>query len=313
MKWFNKILILVVSLVIVLWTFEYNIEVSMKKVTDGNIGKINAVMSHKLDEEITIWGASTAYVHFDAPMISDSLGLNTFNMGIDGTNIDQYFGLLKEYLSYTKKSKYMVIAMDIHGAFMKRDALYNVHNWTHHFSNENIDSCFSTIDPSLLWKSKYVPFYKLTVYNKHNFRHVRQNLFSNQQSYKFNQKGYHPKSDNLKDLDNVGEKKQIVDINKCVFKKMKYACLLAKAKNIQPIIVITPCYEKGYNLLENANEVVLKIQSLSENGVNVFDYSQSELSKDASMYCDFTHLNLQGATELSKKFLIDFKLNFLNI
>lgn len=311
MKWFRKILILIVSLISVLWIIEYNIKVSMKKVIDGNIGKINAVMSHELDQEITIWGASTAYVHFDAQMISDSLGLSTFNMGIDGTNIDQYFGLLKEYLSYTKQSKHIVIALDIHGAFMKRKALYNVHNWIHHFSNENIDSCFSDIDPSLIWKCKYVPFYKLTVYNKHNFRYVRQNLFSDQQSYKFNKKGYNPKLAYLKDVDNGNKEKHKVDINKDVFKKLKRACLLAKSKNIEPIIVITPCYKTGYNLLENPKEVVSKIKKLSKNGVKVFDYSQSELSNNASLFCDYTHLNLEGATILSRIFLSDFKSEFL--
>jgi len=102
MKWYFKISIFVVSIVSVLLFIQIKIESSMKKVTDGNIGKINAVMKHELDEDITVWGASTAYVHFDAPMISDSLNLSTFNMGIDGTNIDQYYGLLKEYLNYTK-------------------------------------------------------------------------------------------------------------------------------------------------------------------------------------------------------------------
>ncbi len=311
MKWYFKISIFVVSIVSVLLFIQIKIESSMKKVTDGNIGKINAVMKHELDEDITVWGASTAYVHFDAPMISDSLNLSTFNMGIDGTNIDQYYGLLKEYLNYTKNSRYIVIALDVHGAFMKRDALYDIHNWTHHFSNKNIDSCFSEIDADLMWKSKYIPFYKLTVYNKHNFRYVRQNLFSDQKSYQFAKKGYQPKSTFLKDVNRVDQKSQKVDINKRVFKKLKQACLLAQSKSIQPIVVITPCYEKGFNLLENADEVVAKINSLSNYGVEVFDYSQSKLSNNPSLFCDFTHLNTQGATEFSKLFLSGFKSQFL--
>ena len=59
-------------------------------------------------------------------------------------------------------------------------------------------------------------------------------------------------------MNRVDQKSQKVDINKRVFKKLKQACLLAQSKSIQPIVVITPCYEKGFNLLENADEVVLR-------------------------------------------------------
>jgi hypothetical protein len=313
MRIFSKIGFVIVVTIGILFTLEYCIENAMSNVREGEMGKINAVVRHELDHEVTIWGASTAYVHFDAQKMTNELGLSVFNMGIDGTNIDQYYGLLKEYLEYTNKSKYLVIALDVHGGFMKREALYNIHNWTHHFSNSNINNCFSSIDYSLMWKCKYVPFYKLTVYNKHNFRYVRNNLTSTQGSYNFPRSGYSPNPVNNHNLDEVTGEDHLVDIDTTVYNKLSLACELAKAKNIQPIIIITPCYSKGFNRLKNAKEVVSKIQGFSQIGVKVFNYSQSEISKDAKLFNDFTHLNKVGAAKLSSMFVKDFKKEVLNL
>ena len=68
------------------------------------------------------------------------------NMGIDGTNIDQYAGLLYEYLDHTEKSKILVIALDIHGGLTNRRRFFNLYNWIHHVDNDHIYNCFASID-----------------------------------------------------------------------------------------------------------------------------------------------------------------------
>jgi hypothetical protein len=306
MRLYFKIGFVIVMAIGFLFTIEYCIENAMSNVREGEIGKINAVVQHELDHEMTIWGASTAYVHFDAQKMTDKLGLSVFNMGIDGTNIDQYYGLLKEYLEYTENSKFLVIAMDIHGGFMKRQALYNIHKWTHHLSNDNIKDCFSTIDSQLMCKCGNVPFYNLTVYNKHNFRFVRNSMLSTDSIWSFPQRGYAPNPVSKMKLGNQIEEKQKVEINESVSKKIKDACILAKSKGITPIIVITPCFIQGYEGLVNAEEVVSSIQKYEEVGAKVFNYSQCDISKDPSLFNDYTHLNEKGADQFSELFAEDF-------
>ena len=108
-------------------------------------------------------------------------------------------------------------------------------------------------------------------------------------------------------LVNQIEEKQKVEINKSVSKKIEDVCILAKSKGIIPVVVITPCFIKGYEALVNANEVVSSIQKYEEVGAKVFNYSQCEISKDPSLFNDYTHLNEKGADQFSELFTEDFQ------
>jgi hypothetical protein len=130
----------------------------------GNIAKVNLVMSHKLKAEVTVWGASTARVHFDTPMMTEKLKMNCFNVGLEGTLFQQYEGLLREYLDYGN-SKLVVIAIDING-FGARKALYQGYAWLHYINKDQMFNAIESIDKDLAIKSRFVPLYYLTTYDR---------------------------------------------------------------------------------------------------------------------------------------------------
>lgn len=43
-----------------LFSFQNFIDYKMRQIKSGNVGKINKVLQNKVNEEITVWGASTA-------------------------------------------------------------------------------------------------------------------------------------------------------------------------------------------------------------------------------------------------------------
>ena len=283
----------------------------MQSYKTETIGKINSVMSHNLDVEFTIWGASTAYVNFNPQIIMDSLGYSTMNMGIDGTNIDQYYGLLKEYLSYTNNSKYLVIAVDIHGGISDRKSFYHLHNWLHHLGNDNIYNCLSDIDKTLIFKSRYIPFYSLTLYDKHSFPFFRKAIFNNENEYKFNNYGFKQNGDNWIDTDNYSLDALLINVSigEKTIKKIRLSCLEAIEKKITPIIVITPFYEKGLDKIENRFEVIDLLTSIKNKKIKLFDFSNNYISKNPKYFKDNTHLNKSGADELTRLLVKKIKSN----
>jgi len=76
-----KITCLVVLSIIALLGTDYVLKQTMRSCKIGTVGKINCVMNHDMDVELTIWGASTAYLNFNPQIIIDSLGYSTMNMG----------------------------------------------------------------------------------------------------------------------------------------------------------------------------------------------------------------------------------------
>ena len=297
-----KVLGLVLGCIIALFCTERVLQKTLSSCKTGTIGKINSVMNHDLDVELTIWGASTAYVNFNPQILIDSLGYSSFNMGIDGTSIDQYNGLLEEYLSYSTNSKYVIITFDVHGGLVNRSRLYHLHNWLHHVKNETIYDCLSDVDPDLMFKVKHVPFYDLTLYDKHSFPYFRQAILNRETEYQFDSYGYKPNGIGSIDtsLIQLTSVETEVDTGQRCLRKILASSLKAKKQKITPIVVITPCYEKGLKKLTGIDRVFTAINSLKKNGIEVFDLSSCYISKSPKYFKDNTHLNNMGANELTR-------------
>ena len=93
-----KFIVTIVIITGVLFSIETFLKTKLKSIKTGTIGKINAVIDHQIDDEIMIWGASTAYVNINPKILSDYLKCSVMNMGLDGTNLDQYSGLFLFHL-----------------------------------------------------------------------------------------------------------------------------------------------------------------------------------------------------------------------
>lgn len=286
---------------------------TFSNIKSGTIGKINAVVKHDLEFECTIWGASTAWVNINPKIISDSLNLSTLNMGIDGTNIDQYQGLLNEYLNYNEKSKYIIIAVDVNGGISDRNSFYHYHNWIHHIQNENIYNSLNDIDNERVFKTKYIPFYSLTQYDKHSFSPFIEGVkdfIGRKDDYEFKNNGFSPVSGVLKLNENIKSIAKNVIIGRRCIDKIKESCMIAKSKSIKPIVVITPCFYKGFENIKNASEVVDRIMQLRGSGIDVYDFSSSSITKDISCFYDNTHLNSEGADVFTKLFVNKIKSKY---
>lgn len=300
---------LVLGCTIALFCTEHVLRKNLSSCKTGTIGKINSVMNHDLDVDLTIWGASTAYVNFNPQILIDSLGYSSINMGIDGTSIDQYNGLLEEYLSYSTNSKYVIITFDVHGGLVNRSRLYHLHNWLHHVKNETIYNCLSDVDPELMFKVKHVPFYSLTLYDKHSFPYFRQAILNQETEYKFDNYGYKPNGIGSIDtsLIQLASVETEVDTGQRCIRKIITSSLKAKEQNITPIVVITPCYEKGMKKLTGIDMVFTATRSLKKNGIEVFDLSSCYMSKNPKYFRDNTHLNSIGADELTRLLVNEIK------
>jgi hypothetical protein len=271
----------------------------MKNCKEGTVGKINGVVAHDLDFNLTIWGASTAQFNFNPQIIIDSFDISAMNMGIDGTNIDQYAGLLNEFISYTEESEYLIIALDIHGGLANRSSFYQLHNWLHNIDNANIYNCLSDIDQQTMFKLKYVPFYSLIKYDKHAFRYFRKSLFNKSSDYTIPDYGFKSKGNATLE---VKEKEASfeTEIDERSFYKVKHAVEKASKRGIKCMVILTPCFVDGLAQIKNRTDFITKIETLKTAKVKVANLSNCYISKEPKYFKDNTHLNAKGADELTK-------------
>lgn len=298
-----------------LFLSEEYLEYSVLNSSDKTVEKVKLVMEHELDVELTIWGASTAEGNISPSVMRDSIPFSMMNMGIDGANIDQYFGLYEEYLSYTQRSKYVLLVFDIHGGITDRMQLYEIRKWVPYIDNNRIYRSFSDIDLETTAKARYVPFYSLLLYDKHTLNYWYNPFEANKAEYEFKEMGFfitHTGQTVEELYTSYNHIPFEVEIGERALTKLKKACTLAIEKDIKPIIMLSPCYTKGYQLIQNAGAVKDSIFAVKSNSpqIEVWDYSNSNLSQEASFFRDNTHLSPLGAQEFSE--LIAHRLKVSN-
>lgn len=294
-----KVSLLIVITIATLWITVFVLASGMKNCKEGTVGKINGVVAHDLDFNVTIWGASTAQFNFNPQIIIDSLHVSAMNMGIDGTNIDQYAGLLNEFISYTEESEYLIIALDIHGGLADRNSFYHLHNWVHNIDNDNIYNCLSDIDNQTMFKLKYVPFYSLIKYDKHAFRYFRKSVLNKSKDYAISNYGFKSKGNGTLEV----RKKETsfeTKIDERSFNKVKDAVEKASERGIKCMVILTPCFVDGLSQIKNRTDFITKIETLKTAKVKVANLSNCYISKEPKYFKDNTHLNAKGANELTK-------------
>ena len=131
-------LFIIVLTSIILFGFQKFMHKKMEGVKYDYVGKINKVMRNEVNEDVIVWGASTAEGHFIPKEMTSIIGLSTFNYGLTGTNIDQSGGLLEHYFLNDSTPKKVIIALDIHGGLVKRKQIFQIFNWLHVLNNETI-------------------------------------------------------------------------------------------------------------------------------------------------------------------------------
>ena len=278
-----------------LFSIQSFVDYKMRQIKSGNVGKINKVLQNKVNEEITIWGASTAQGNLIPKIISREIGLSCFNMGLDGTNIHQYGGLLEYYLNNVSNKK-VIIAFDIHGGLMRRKSVYQIYNWLHTFNNEQVSSSFSDINNSQYLKIKYIPFYKLLLYGKHNIKYFKENT----DSFLFKDQGFVARSGVI----TTGKKENKITFSNdsIIVNQIKEICKLANKNKNQVYLVLTPCFHIGLKGGTNTDLVINNFKSLQNKNVHFLNFSNHPMNLEEKYFKDNTHLNKSGAEIFSKVF-----------
>lgn len=302
----KKILLFSFLLVLALVTVHNYIQILLRKCPQGNIAKVNAVMLHKLDAEVTIWGASTARVHFDTPLMEESLGMSCFNVGLDGTPFIQYSGLLQEYIKYSNEGRLLVLAIDING-FGDRSALYQGYAWLHYINNERMFKTILTIDEDLAIKSRYIPLYYLTSYDRRFLiRCLKWVYLGPDSNPELSNAGFHPnnvywQNNQHRPLDKPFK----VMIKKSIVDGMRKVIDGAISRKLQVALVVPPCYIEATKNMINRMEFENTLKSLERGDVKVFNYLNSPISHNKINFSNNTHLDSLGAKLFTASFIKD--------
>lgn len=319
--------------IFILLSFDYFVKHTAQKAVTDNEGKINKIIQHKLDPDIIVFGSSVAQFHVNPVLMEKQTNKDVFNLGLAGTTFIQYRGLLNEFLNYSQKCKYIIMVL-LPIEFSNRNIIYKAHTFWANIDNKNIYNSLYDINPPLLFKMKYIPFYKLTVYNKSFYEIVINNLSSHKNQNTDLLKGFKPQNESWGNLadgqtninqdnrNNTALEKNQSDyktINTTYIHEIENYIRLFNKRGGKFIFVIPPIYYE-YTKKENRDINPTAVKNIINTAMQLvkinpemnftLDYSSDSISMQKNMFYNYTHLTSDGADMFTQKISTDLlKLN----
>ena len=301
-KFIIKISLFAILFGIVDVLFGYVMSAVSLRIDTGATGSDNYICDKSVDD-ILIFGSSRAKNHYNAQMISDSLGLSCYNCGISGCGIISAYGRL---LMLLERHTPHTIIYEITPEFDLLDKIDNhrhLVNLKRHYDRVGIDSIFWSIDPTERYKM-------LSGMYRHNTSSWR-DLFNylHKPSKNPELRGFSPLDQEM-DPQKMNHKRRSSHLKeKYVYDSLKIQYLnkfIDKTKGVDLIFVVSPT-------LSGRDTLVLGIvkQICKERNLPLFDYSNSPKYKHHNEYFfDGSHLNARGADVFTRDIINELRKRF---
>lgn len=293
---------LLIAIVDVIFGFAMG-EVS-KRIDIGGVGRDNYICD-KVTDDMLIFGSSRAEYHYNAQMISDSLGIPCYNCGEGGCGIILAYGRL---LMLLERYKPKIIIYEVTPSYDYLDGKDNhqfIGRLKPHYGRPGIDSILWSVDPT----EKYKMISGMYRYNSSFLQNLIVYFF--RMSTENGIKGFRPVVGEMDTMKIKGDKK-INDSKKgYVYDSLKFQYIdkfLEKTKDMKLIFVVSPMWY-GQDTL-----VLDPIKSVCEKrNTCIIDFSNSPKYVHHNEYFrEGMHLNARGADEFTKDLIIELrKLNLL--
>lgn len=274
----------------------------MRKGDDYEV--LTGITKGGIDAEILINGSSRALTHFNSSLIQKRLGLKTYNIASNGTEIFSQVPILDTYIDNNRDPKYLVQIIDMSPS----SGVYKVFNppsLIPFLFSEKLYNAYINIDYFYFFY-KYFPLTGFIKYPQ-NINKGLEGYMSNQnlpEIYGRRLQGFSPRPAN-KELINMPESwlqlNAKFEINKFTIESLNSIINMCKSRKVQLFLIISPLYMDAFPKSETqitiARHAVEEIAR--ENNIILFDFMDAQNLSDISVYSDPTHLNFKGANIIS--------------
>lgn len=298
-KFIGKVALFFLLIAIVDIVFGYAMESITKRIDIGGAGRDNYICD-KMTDDVLIFGSSRAEHHYNAQMISDSLGVSCYNAGEGACGIILAYGrLLMTLERYTPKTIIYEITPSS-DYLVGKDNRNDLYRLKQRYDRLGIDSIFWNVDPTERYKM-------ISGMYRHNSSFI-QNLivYFLRMSTGDDIKGFMPLNGTMDTMKIRTDKKQYDSKEGYVYDSLKVYYLdkfMEKTKDLKLVFVVSPIwYGQDTLVLEPIKQICKKKNTC------IIDFSNSPKYVHHNEYFkDGIHLNARGADEFTKDLITELK------
>lgn len=254
------------------------------------------ILKGKMKPDMLVMGSSRAWRMY-SPMVLDSItGLDTYNLGIDGSSCDRQIARWYLYDSYNTKPKVIVQNLD-YLTSMNRTNGYEREQFFPYFWNKCFRSTVFKFE-SFTFPEKYIPMYRYVKFGLPNILQKEQISLKN--GYCSCDKTWDSKSFERSSSNHVfSYDGAIEDLFRDYVSSVQH-------EGIKMFFVLAPMYS---GMREKCNEFDKMYDTYnklsSDYSIPILDYTFCDISYDTTFFYNGTHLNSKGAVLFSTRLAHD--------
>ncbi len=311
-KFIRKIFYFSLPVIIIAYPLDFGLSYYLKQTNTypAEYEVWNDIYNSHAECDIAIYGSSRAWVHIDPEIISETLGGNVYNFGIDGHNFWLQYLRHLEFCRYNKKPSTIILSVDIF-TLQKRRGLYELNQFLPYMLwNTNIRRFTASYD-GFNKIDYYIPLIRYMGKSK-CLELIKDDIINTESSYRYRRKGFLGLNKTWNnDLHHAVKEMKSYEakLDKESIRLFEDFILDCKSKGIELIFVYTPEYIEGQKFIVNRKEIIKLYKFYSQKySIDFYDYSNDSLCFEKKYFYNANHLNKKGAEIFSRRLASKIKL-----
>lgn len=255
------------------------------------------IIQTQLNADLLIIGNSRAWVQYDPAIIDSILGVNSYNLGIDGSPLNRQIVKYNVYRYYQTKPESIIVNIDCFSLTWRdgyeREQFFP-YLWTAHFRDEIMKI------ESFSWLEEYAPVYRYTTYD--GIYNILKESYTNDELYK-GYKGWNKEWDGraFNEIDSI-----TFEVDGRTLRMFVEFLKECRAEGIKVIFCYAPIYSGVRDKISNAQEMYDTYQGFADEYlIPILNYTSGEMCSDTTFFYNAMHLNKYGAEQFSHRLALD--------
>ena len=297
-KFIFRVVIFGIILLISAFVADFVISKNLRKSTLENLIGWNEIYSGNLQSDVVIIGNSRALVQYSPQILDSILDINSYNLGINGVQINRQIIKYDTYRRFNTKPK--VIIQNIEEITMHISTGYNNDQFFPYFFDDSLMMKISEYEKFNILE-KYFPIYRYIGYTNL----ILHGLGINENSGLYFNKGYF-EIDRLWNGARIPESEQNHSQDNLALRLFDEYLAKAHSENIQVIFVYAPMYIARREKIKNIEGMYQMYDTIAKKyNIPILNYFYEPICYDTNYFYDANHLNKAGAEIFSIKLAHD--------
>ena len=311
-KFIIKMCIFFLPIIVLAFPLDIFISTNLKhsnKFAEKEYPTWNAIFEEKVNSNILIFGSSRAWIHINPTIMSDSLHISTYNLGIDGHNFWLQYLRYQQLLKFDKRPKLIICSLD-YFTLKKNKDLYNSEQFLPYMLwNDDIKKATESYN-GFSFMDYEVPL--IRYYGKHKAVETSIRFFSGHLNNPITRvKGYQGRDENWNsdfDIAKAVMKSLEVKLDHNTIVLFENFLKECRANNTKLVFVYTPEYIEGQKFVKNRKQIMGIYKKFSKQyNIPFYDFSNAPISYQKKYFYNASHLNKTGSELFTNEFVDTLK------